>query len=78
MGETEGRERLRESIIRRLNGLARDWPRGDVYLYSANGSLHLMACDSTGGPSMTPGDEPGQDQSAILATFDIPNEGGDW
>jgi hypothetical protein len=64
-----------EAAIAELKKLAQKWPKS-LWLFSASGTLCVMRCGPDGGQVTTPGG--GMDQSYILDTIKIPNDGGDW
>lgn len=55
----------RQSVIRRLRTLERDWPRG-LMLFAGGSGGNLILCD--GHP---------EDGGNQIASFDIPSDGGD-
>lgn len=61
--------------IAALKRLSKIWPK-TLYLFSAGGRLHVMQCDEDG--LCAEGNRGGHDEDSILATIDIPNDGGDW
>jgi hypothetical protein len=67
--ELNARERR---AIEDLQRLARRWPK-TLMLFSASGTLCVMPNVGAGSRG---GD--GHDESTVIATIDIPNDGGDW
>lgn len=55
----------RATVIRRLRALERDWPQG-LMLFASGSGGNLILCE--GHP---------EDGGKIIATFDIPSDGGD-
>lgn len=71
-----------KAAIASLRRLEKRWPKS-LWLFSASGGLHVMKCGANGERRVLAsksGDdsEGGMDSSAIVATIDIPNDGGDW
>lgn len=71
-----------KSAVASLKRLAQKWP-DSLWLFSANGSLHVMKLNPDGSRRVhanIAGDDRagGMDQDAVIATIDIPNDGGDW
>jgi hypothetical protein len=60
--------------IKALKRLAKAWPPS-LWLFSASGTLNVMRVASDGGHAFT-GDA--IDQSYVIDTIAIPNDGGDW
>jgi hypothetical protein len=88
--EDEDEELTKEekNAIRSLERLSRRWPKS-LWLFSANGQLHVMKRDGSGrrrvaqaargSSSLMDGSEPEVvDRNASVALVDIPNDGGDW
>jgi hypothetical protein len=65
--------------IKRLQALARVWPRKKLWLFSGGGTLWVMRYDADG-ERLTVPDPHGDtmDPEAAIAQIDIPNDGGDW
>ena len=61
--------------IASLKRLARRWPKS-LWLFSGAGSLCVMKRRQDGERYLVEGG--GMDTDAVLATIDIPNDGGDW
>ncbi len=68
---TDKEKRAVNSLIE----LSYKWPKS-LWLFSANGSLYVMRNKKDGSRAFTP--TGGVDQNYIVATIDIPNDGGDW
>lgn len=66
--------RQEELAIELLKKAARHWPKS-LWLFSASGTLNVMKEDDNGKRVM---DGYGYDQNYVIATIDIPNDGGDW
>ena len=70
-----------QRIIRALHRLEKSWPEeARVWLFSAGGSLHLMATKSDGAREVggVCAMSENMDPDLIIHSFNIPNEGGDW
>lgn len=68
-----------DELIRALKALARRWPTKTHWLFSASGTLCLMRYDPDGQRArLGPGPDESIDQAAVVETFNIPNDGGDW
>jgi hypothetical protein len=67
------------SAIRALKRLAKRWPKS-LWLFSASGNLHVMQTGENGERVMDHGTiaDGGVNLDYLLATVDIPNDGGDW
>lgn len=63
------------TAIKQLKALASHWPKS-LWLFSANGSLNVMKCTPEGKHATLPSQ--GMDPAYVVATADIPNDGGDW
>lgn len=61
--------------IASLKRLAKRWPKS-LWLFSTSGSLHVMRRGPDGGHAHK--SHGGVDPDYVLATIDIPNDGGDW
>lgn len=61
--------------IRALRRLAKTWPKS-LWLFSASGSLCVMRARQDGNHYTT--QDGGIDPDFVLATINIPNDGGDW
>lgn len=64
-----------KKFIEQLQVLAKTWPKS-LWLYSASGAFCVMKNGPDGKPVMN--GSGGYDQTAVLATIDIPNDGGDF
>ncbi|MBF0130991.1 MAG: hypothetical protein HQL75_00180 [Magnetococcales bacterium] len=64
-----------EQVYRSLKRLEQGWP-SHLWLYSADGVLHVMRTDEDGKRVVCPGDE--FDPEYIARSFRIPSDGGDW
>ena len=60
---------------RRLRVLAKDWPREDCWIWSADGRLYLMQLKD--GERVMDGGV-GVDRAYTMESFNIPADGGDW
>jgi len=69
-------ERLAIAALRRL---ASRWPRS-LWLFSASGDLCVMRRGEQGDRVLVAQDEPGasMDQTYVVTSIDVPNDGGDW
>ena len=67
--------RAERNAISSLERLAKRWPE-TLWLFSASGSLLVMRNDECGGHAHTT--DGTVDQNYILATINIPNDGGDF
>ncbi len=76
---------LTEAQVKRaLARLTNGWPR-DLWIFSANGDLHLMRTDSEGDRIYHP-NVPGEhgmsgggvDAEQVIRSYRIPSDGGDW
>ena len=66
----------RKTVIKKLQELNDNWPK-DVWLFAADGTLHLMEFGEDGQPLMT--NYGGVDDKAVIKTFTgISCDGGDW
>lgn len=63
------------SAINSLKRVAKKWPKS-LWLFSANGSLHVMRCGSDGTRVVTK--DGGVDPDYSVGTIKIPNDGGEW
>ena len=66
-----------KKAIASLKRLAKKWPKS-LWLFSASGTLNVMRANEDGGAICTQGKYSGVDPDYILASIDIPNDGGDW
>jgi hypothetical protein len=66
-----------QKAISALKEVARKWPE-NLWLFSANGSLHVMRKDSNGKHAYSDHEKGGVDPSYSLDTINIDNDGGDW
>ena len=64
-----------KAAIRALDSLAKKWPK-TLWLFSASGSLKVMRCGPNGEQMV--GEFGGMDDDYVVATINIPNDGGDW
>ena len=57
---------------KKFQGVLREMPIEDYWLYVGNGTLYLMRVDDVGDPTI--------DEELIVETYDCPNfiDGGDW
>ena len=65
-----------QKAIASLKRIAKKWPKS-LWLWSASGSLWVMRRGPDGERMQHPS-KSGVDQAYILASVDIPNDGGDW
>lgn len=68
-------------LIDSLNRLAKRWKKDGerLWLYSANGSLHVMMNgDREDNPTPELSSTGGSNIDNSITTVDIPNDGGDW
>lgn len=63
------------NAVRSLQRLAKRWP-DTLWLFSASGSLCVLKMDENGERVKTTNQA--VDQAHVVATIDIPNDGGDW
>lgn len=64
--------------IATLQRLARRWPKS-LWLFSASGQLNVMRLRQDGQRALGGDNAPdAADPDYVLATIDIPNDGGDW
>ena len=64
-----------DKAIKSLQRLSKRWPKS-LWLYSASGTLCVMKGDENGGAIFN---ERGSiDSEYVVATIDIPNDGGDF
>lgn len=63
--------------IRALKRISRNWPKS-LWLFSANGTLHVMKCKPDGSRAVTAMDCDVMDPGYSVDTVNIPNDGGDW
>jgi len=61
--------------INALRRLAKRWPK-TLWLFSASGALCVMRRNEEGDRARVEGG--GMDPAYVIATIDIPNDGGDW
>jgi hypothetical protein len=64
-----------KAAIRALDSLAKKWPE-TLWLFSASGSLKVMRYGPNGEQMITY--TGGMDANYVVATINIPNDGGDW
>lgn len=64
----------REQVIKTLERLERGWP-SDLWIFSADGGLHLMETDEDGKRAMI---QDAVDPNFSLKKYRIPSDGGDW
>jgi trehalose-6-phosphatase len=64
-----------KQMINALNQLEKHW-NNKYWLFSASGSLHLMKYSKDQQRLVTP--DGGMSPEAIIETFLIPSDGGDW
>jgi len=67
-----GAERL---ALRRLKVLEETWPES-LWIFAAGGDLHVMRTTTDGHHAVT--DEGSVDQNALVESFEIDADGGDW
>ena len=49
-----------------------------LWLYAAAGTIHVMKCDKDGQRAMADNRSVGYSQDSIVASIDVPSDGGDW
>lgn len=64
-----------KKAIADMKALARRWPKS-LWLFSANGTLHVMRSGPRGEHIHT--DDDGVDPDYAITSVEIPNDGGDW
>ena len=64
-----------QKAIAALDRLVKKWPE-TLWLFSGNGTLCVMRCDTDGSRAMTA--EGNCDPDFVVAEIDIPNDGGGW
>ena len=64
-----------KAAIATLKSLAKRWPK-TLWLFSADGVLHVMRKGAGGLPMMT--ESGGVDRDGVVDIIDIRNDGGDW
>ena len=74
LGATTPDERRAIATLKRL---AKKWPRS-LWLFSANGRLHVMRYKPDGTRALDPHLNGSMDQKYSLGAIEIPNDGGDW
>lgn len=73
--EAKRRAKLSESaLVKSLDELARRWPKG-LWLFANGMNLYLMRQHPDGSRHAKNG---GMDETLVVASFGIPNDGGDW
>ena len=67
-------------LIKSLERVAKKWKTEGkrLWLFSASGTLTVMMGDFEGNPDPRMGENGGINPNNIIATIDIPNDGGDW
>jgi len=63
------------AAVRDLRRLALRWPES-LWVFVANGTFNVMKTGPTGGSMMTASG--GFDPEYVVATIEIPADGGDW
>lgn len=76
---TTNRQKLsEEAVASALKRLQAKWPDG-LWLFSNGQSVYLMRTHADGTRHIASGDtKGGMDPALIVASFQIPNDGGDW
>lgn len=64
-----------QRAVRSLRRVAKNWP-STLWLFSASGQLHVMRRDTNGDRAKL--QNGAMDPDYIVASIDIPNDGGDW
>jgi hypothetical protein len=65
------------NAINAFKRLAKKWPKS-LWLFSANGTLHVMKLKPNGEKAWTGMGGEGIDPDYSVAVIDILNDGGDW